>query len=139
LVFADLYKSKPARNFYFHVAEVNWQVRQFPDSVLEANYLFLYSGSRALNPHFTGHYATIKSVQIKHKSKIKGKENSSTEYYCELQLDSCFKKHKKINAQIEPNSFFGSKLNPEFQFFQERLPALTSLSKILEINGIESL
>ena len=135
----DIYKSKSSRHFYFHVAEVNWQVRNFPDSVLDANFLFLYSGGRSINPHFTGHYARIKSVQIKHKSNIKGKENSNTEYYCELKLESCFKRHEKINAKIEPTSLFGSKKNSEFLFFQERLPALTSLSKILELNGIETL
>lgn len=136
---SETIKYKKRSSFYFHVAEMNWLVRDFPDSVLEADLLFLYSGGRSKARKFTGHYAKIKSVQIKHKSRIKGKENSNTEYYGEIKVLGCFKKNKKLKSVIEPNLFFNEANPKEIKFFREHLPASTTLDKILESNGISRL
>ena len=123
--------------FYFHAIEKNNAVKDFPLGILDAKILFIYSGGRSKTPHFTGYFAYIRDVKLKHKSKIKGKENSNTEFYYEVELESNFKKHKNIKAELNQNLLFDNKDNSDL--FQQFLPALSTLSKVLECNTINSL
>ena len=123
--------------FYFHAIEKNNAVKDFPLGILDAKILFIYSGGRSKIPHFTGYFAYIREVKLKHKSKIKGKENSNTEFYYEVELESNFKKHKHLKSELNQNLLFDNKDNTDL--FQQFLPALSTLNKVLECNTINSL
>jgi site-specific DNA-methyltransferase (adenine-specific) len=73
--------------FYFHAIEQNNFVQDFPTEIVETKELFLYQGGRGKPLYFTGHFGIIKEIKLKHKSQIKGKENSRTEYYYEIILE----------------------------------------------------
>jgi site-specific DNA-methyltransferase (adenine-specific) len=125
--------------FYFHAIEKNNVVKDFPLGILDAKILFIYSGGRSKTPHFTGYFANIKNVVLKHKSKIKGKENSTTEFYYEVELESNFNKNKNLKVELNTKSLLedGDKKNTEL--FKQCLPASTTLKKVLEANSIVSL
>ena len=125
--------------FYFHAIEKNNVVKDFPIGILDAKILFIYSGGRSKSPHFTEYFANIKDVVLKHKSKIKGKENSETEFYYEVELESNFKKNKKLSAQLNPNELLDSKDKKNLELFKKFLPASSTLSKVMQVNAIESL
>ena len=60
---------------------------------------------------------------LKHKSKIKGKENSETEFYYEVELESNFKKNKKLSAQLNPNELLDSKDKKNLELFKKFQPS----------------
>lgn len=117
----------------------NNNVKDFPIGILDAKILFVYSGGRSKTPHFTGYFANIKDVALKHKSKIKGKENSNTEFYYEAELESNFKKNKKLSAQLNPNELLDSKDKKNLELFKNFLPSFSTLSKVMRANSIELL
>lgn len=114
-------------------------MKDFPTGILGAKMLFIYSGGRNTKQSFTGYYANIKNIQLKHKSKIKGKENSQTEFYYEVELESNFKKNKKLSAQLNPKELLDNSDKKNLDLFKNFLPALSTLSKVMQANAIESL
>ena len=136
---SELSKTKNKTKFYFHAEEENKKIRSFPEGILDSGYLLLYSGGRSKKPYFNGYFSKIKSVKIKHKSKIKGKQNSSTKYYYEVELSSKFVRNKNLNANIDRKILFGNTNNKESKHFTEYLPSITSLNKVLDLNKMESL
>ncbi len=125
--------------FYFHAIEKNNVVNDFPIGILDAKMLFIYSGGRNKATHFTGYYANIKNITLKHKSKIKHKEDSKTEFYYEVELESNFKLNKKINVELDPKFLFEANINENQKLFQQFLPAVTKLSNVLKANNITSI
>jgi site-specific DNA-methyltransferase (adenine-specific) len=125
--------------FYFHAVEKSNIVKDFPIGILDAKMLFIYSGGRSTSQHFTGYYSNIKSVQLKHKSKIIGKENSETEFYYEVELESNFKKSKKLSAVLNPKELLDNTDKKNLDLFKNFLPASSTLSKVMKANAIESL
>ena len=75
----DLKTLKTSKTYYFHAIESNNTVKDFPSGILDATRLLVYSGGRSKPINLTGHYGAIKSIELKHKSKIKGKENFKNE------------------------------------------------------------
>ena len=136
---SELYKIKNKTMFYFHAEEENNKIRSFPEGILDSEFLFLYSGGRSKKPRFNGYFSKIKSVKLKHKSKIKGKQNSITKYYYEVELETKFRLNRKLNTEIDRKLFFGSSNNKESKNFVEYLPAVTTLIKVLELNNLDSL
>jgi site-specific DNA-methyltransferase (adenine-specific) len=124
--------------FYFHAIEKNNVVNDFPVGILDAKILFIYSGGRSKTAHFTGYYANIKIIALKHKSKIKGKKDSKTEFYYEVELESNFKINKKINAELNPKLLFEDNTRENQKLFQQFLPAVTKLSNVLKANNMTS-
>jgi site-specific DNA-methyltransferase (adenine-specific) len=125
--------------FYFHAIEKNNVVKDFPTDVLGAKILFIYSGGRNAKQSFTGYYASIKNIYLKHKSKIKGKENSQTEFYYEVELESTFKKNKKLKAELNSKSLFVNSSEENEKLLKQFLPAITTFSCVLKANNIETL
>lgn len=54
----------------------------------------------------TGLYAEIKSIELKHKSKIKGKEKSETEFYYEIILEDCFNESEDLKFALNTKKLF---------------------------------
>jgi len=127
------------QKFYFHSVEKNNKTRLFPEGILDSDLLFLYSGGRSKKPKFNGYYAKIKSVKLKHKSKIEGKEKSETEFYYEVVLDGKFIRNSNLKAELDSKILFGNSSNIERQQFEKYLPATTTINKVLELNKLESL
>lgn len=132
----DLAEMNKSHLFYFHSIKKDNVVKDFPSGIYESKLLFLYSEDESKKRFFTGHYAPIKSIKQKHKSKIPGKENSDTEFYYEVELESVFKKNSKINKEVDVNDLFvkGSVSNKEL--FTQFLPAITTLNSVLKTNEI---
>ena len=80
---------------------------------------------------FTGNYADIETVTLKHKSEIKGKENSTTEYYYEIKLKSNFIEDEKLNKELKPKLLFESSDLKNPKMIKQYLPALTTLDRVL--------
>lgn len=116
--------------FYFHAIEEDNKIKDFPFGILDSKTLVIYSGGRSKPLHFTGYYANIKSIDLKHKSKIKHKEKSTTEYYHEIILDGVFKKDEALVGELNIKTLFDSldKINP--QLIKQYLPAITTWDKI---------
>ena len=115
--------------FYFHAIEQDNFVQDFPIEILDTKELYLYQGGRGKPVHFTGHYGKIKDIKLKHKSKIKGKENSKTEYYYEVELEENFK------LKIKPEKLLASKVfkkndKRNKEFFRKYLPSISTKEKM---------
>jgi len=134
----ELPKLENNNKFYFHAIGKNNVVKDFPIGILDAKMLFVYSGGRSTGAKFTGYNAEIKSIVLKHKSKIKGKENSETEFYYEVDLKSAFKKSNKINAEIDAKKMFVNDTENR-DLFKQSLPAMSTLTKVLEANKVTNL
>jgi hypothetical protein len=125
--------------FYFHAIEKNNIVKDFPIGILDAKILFIYSGGRSKIPHFTGYYANIKDITLKHKSKIKGKEDSKTEFYYEVELESNFQKNKNLKVELNSKALLEDSGKKNIELFKQFLPASTTLKKVLEANFLTSI
>jgi site-specific DNA-methyltransferase (adenine-specific) len=125
--------------FYFHAIEKDNTVKDFPTGILGAKMLFIYSGGRNTKQSFTGYYANIKNIQLKHKSKIKGKENSRTEFYYEVELESNFKRNRAINTLLDAEFLLDNSDKKNKALFSEFLPAETTLKKVLTLNKLSNL
>lgn len=119
--------------FYFHAIERNNFVQDFPTEVLDAKIIYLYKGGRGKPIFFTGHYGKIKNIRLKHKTQIKGKENSRTEYYYEIELERNFDFNKLFTSKLEPKLLFDKNDKTNMEFLNKYLPAVTILDKV-ELN-----
>lgn len=99
----DLSKLKNLNTFYFHSTDKQNAFLEFPYDLYNANKIVIYSGGRTKPFYLTSYFGNIKSIRHKHKSKIKGKENSKTEYYFEVKLENNFSEDITIenNTQIK--------------------------------------
>lgn len=86
----DLAKLKTQNTFYFHSTDKQNNFLEFPYDLYNAEKLVIYSGGRKKAFHLTTYFGNIKSIKHKHKSKIKGKEDSKTDYYFEVKLKDNF-------------------------------------------------
>jgi len=97
----DLAKLKNLDTFYFHSTDKQNNFLEFPYDLHNAKKLVIYSGGRAKPFHLTSYFGEIESIKHKHKSTIKGKENSKTEYYFEVKLKANFS--DDISIENNPN------------------------------------
>jgi hypothetical protein len=128
----DLNKIIKNNTFYFHAIEGNNVVKDFPLSIFEASKLVLYSGGRSKPFKFTGYFAEIKSIVLKHKSKIKGKEKSNTEFYYEIILEDGFKELADLKFSINTKMLFDKSDVNNISLFKKFLPALTSWDRVIK-------
>ncbi len=126
----ELKTLKTSKTFYFHAIESNNVVKDFPSGILDATRLLIYSGGRSKPINLTGHYSEIKSIELKHKSKIKGKEKSETEFYYEIILEDCFKESSELKFTINPKKLFEKSDDKNFKLLQQYLPALTTWDRV---------
>lgn len=120
--------------FYFHAIEDKNIVKDFPSGLTDAKKLFIYTGGRGKSLVLTGYSASIKSISLKHKSKIKGKENSTTEFYYEVILEENFSKNEELTFQKDLNKLFPNKEDKNRKLLAQFLPALTTLNKLFSSN-----
>jgi hypothetical protein len=74
---------------------------KFPYDLHNAKKLVIYSGGRAKPFHLTSYFGEIESIKHKHKSTIKGKEESTSDYYFEVKLKANFS--EDITIENNPN------------------------------------
>jgi site-specific DNA-methyltransferase (adenine-specific) len=134
----DLKTLKSSKTFYFHAIESNNAVKDFPSGILDATRLLIYSGGRSKPINLTGHYADIKSIALKHKSKIKGKEKSDTEYYYEVQLQENFIETEDMKFIINPKKLFELSDSRNIKLLKQYLPALTTWDKVINAKTYHS-
>lgn len=128
----DLKKIKQSKIFHFHAIESNNRVKDFPSGILDASRLILYSGGRSKPLMLTGFYSEIKSIELKHKSKIEGKENSKTEFYYEIELTDNFKESDDLKFRLNTKKLFDKSDEKNAQLLQQYLPALTTWDNVLK-------
>jgi site-specific DNA-methyltransferase (adenine-specific) len=128
----DIASLKSSKTFYFHAIESNNLVKDFPSGILDATKLLIYSGGRSTQISLTGHFAEIKSIELKHKSKIKGKANSKTEFYYEIILENCFEESDDLKFTINPKKLFDKSDDKNAKLLQQSLPALCSWEKVIK-------
>jgi hypothetical protein len=115
---------------FFHAIEKSDKTRNdFSLDILKGKYLFIYCGKKTGPFYFAGYYAPIKSIDLKHKSKIPGKEKSDTEFYYYYTLESNFIEIS-LKSEIKPEKLFIDKMNRNA--IRKQLPAATKWSKIFE-------
>ena len=131
----DISGLSKTNKFYFHAIEQNNIVQDFPTEILDAKQLFLYRGGRGKPLYFTGHYGRIKEIKLKHKSKIKGKENSKTEYYYEVLLKENFQHNSKQREELKTKILFDKNDKTNRELLRKYLPTITTIEKI-KINNI---
>jgi len=127
----DLKKLKSSNTFHFHAIESNNKVKDFPAGFLDAKKLLIYSGGRSKPINLTGLHSEIKSIELKHKSKIKTKEKSETEYYYKVILQDVFKESENLKSQININKLFNKKDDNNYKLFKKYLPAMTTWDKVI--------
>jgi len=130
----DISKLEQTDKFYFHAIEQGNFIQDFPTEILDAKKLFLYQGGRGKPLLFTGHSGEIKSIKLKHKSKIEGKENSKTEYYYEVLLKQNFRCNGIKEKKLEPKLLFDKNDKTNKDLLKKYLPTVTTLERI-ELNN----
>jgi site-specific DNA-methyltransferase (adenine-specific) len=128
----DLKTLEASKNFYFHAIESNNAVKDFPSGILDATRLLIYSGGRSKTINLTGHYSEIKSIELKHKSKIKGKEKSATEFYYEIVLENCFKQSDDLKFSINTKKLFDKSDDKNSKLLKQFIPALTTWDRVMK-------
>lgn len=123
---------KSNKVFYFHAIESDNQVKDFPSGFLEANRLIIYCGGRSKPITLPGLRGEIKTIELKHKSKIQGKENSKTEFYYEVVLDDVFSENDNLKFTLNTKLLFDKSDEKNNKLLQQYLPALTTWEKILK-------
>ena len=86
----DLKELKKLKTFYFHSTDKQNNFLEFPYDLYNAKKIVIYSGGRTKPFYLTSYFGEIESITHKHKSTIKGKEKSATEYYFEVKLKDVF-------------------------------------------------
>ena len=94
--------------------------------------MVLINNGRSKPITLTGHYAEIKSIELKHKSKIKGKEKSETEFYYEIILADSFKETAGLKFAINTKKLFDKSDVKNSKLLQQYLPALTTWNNVLK-------
>ena len=128
----ELKTLKTSKTFYFHAIESNNSVKDFPSGILDATRLLIYSGGRSKPINLTGHFAEIKSIELKHKSKIKGKEKSETEFYYEIILEDNFKESEDLKFALNTKKLFDKSDEKNSKLLQQFLPALTTWDRVIK-------
>lgn len=128
----ELKSLKRSKIFYFHAIESNNAVKDFPSGILDATRLLIYSGGRSKPINLTGLYAEIKSIELKHKSKIKGKEKSETEFYYEIILEDCFNESDDLKFALNTKKLFDKSDDKNRKLLQKFLPALTTWDRVMK-------
>lgn len=115
---------------FFHAIEQGSKTRNdFSLNILKGKYLFIYCGKRTGPFSFAGYYAPIKSIDLRHKSEITGRENSDTEFYYYYTLECNFIEIN-LRSEVKVEKLFGDKINR--QAIGKQLPAATKWSKLFE-------
>jgi site-specific DNA-methyltransferase (adenine-specific) len=127
----DLKNIKSKDTFHFHAIESDNRIKDFPNGILDAKKLFIYSGGRSKPNVFTGNYADIETIVMKHKSEIIGKERSPTEYYYEIKLKGHFMENESLRMKLKPKLLFESSDSKNHKMIKQYLPALTTFDKVL--------
>jgi site-specific DNA-methyltransferase (adenine-specific) len=125
----DISKLLETDKFYFHAIESDNFVQDFPTEIIDAKELFLYKGGRGKPLTLTGHYGQIKSVKLKHKTEIIGKEKSRTEFYYEVQLAKNFQQNEKY-VQIDPIKLIEKNDITNRELLKKYLPSVTTKDKL---------
>jgi hypothetical protein len=128
----DLKSLKKNKMFHFHAIENNNRVKDFPSGILDATKLLIYTGGRSKPLTFTGLYSEIESIELKHKSKIKGKGNSQTEFYYEIILSDTFSESDDLKFELNLKKLFDKSDLNNIKFIQQYLPALTTWNRVIE-------
>lgn len=123
---------KKLKTIYFHAIESDNSIKDFPSGILDASRLLIYSGGRSKPKTLTGHYSEIKSIALKHKSEIKGKEKSETEFYYEIVLEDCFKESDELKFTLNPKKLFDKSDDKNSKLLQQFLPALTTWDSVIK-------
>jgi predicted component of viral defense system (DUF524 family) len=127
----DLGDITNSSNFYFHAIKQNNRVKKFPHEIYQAKQLFIYTGSRNGQKKFAGYYAEIESIELMHKSLIKGKEKSSTEFYFSVKLNNTFQRIEELNEKPLVSTILFDKNDKENALrINSFLPAITTMDKI---------
>lgn len=126
----DISKLTETNKFYFHAIGHNNKVKDFPTEILDANWLYLYEGARNKTKRLTGHSGEIKKIELKHKTEIKGKENSRTEFYYEVILVKNFSLNGKQGIEVKPKDIFEKKDKENIDLFRKSLPSITNKERI---------
>ena len=126
----DIPNLTKTNKFYFHAIEQNKYVQDFPIEILESKYIYIYNGGRGKPLFFTGHFGVIQEIKLKHKSTIKGKENSKTEYYYEIQLTNNFKFNEHQTNKLIPKILFERHDKTNTKLLSKYLPIITTLEKV---------
>ncbi|MCK5822374.1 MAG: site-specific DNA-methyltransferase [Bacteroidales bacterium] len=135
----DIPNLTKTNKFYFHAIEQDNFVQDFPTEILDAKIIYLYQGGRGKPLFFIGYYGGIKSIKLKHKSKIKGKENSRTEYYYEIELEKNFELNKYLTSKLDTKILFYKNDKTNKELLNKYLPAITTIDKVeLNINKYKS-
>lgn len=129
----DIKRLKTSCSFYFHAIEKDNVVKDFPTGILEAKKLVIYSGGRNKSLILTGQYGEIKSIELKHKSNIRGKENSETEFYYEVLLNDKFIESNNLKLNINTEELFDKSDKKNKNLLRQFLPVLTTWEKILSL------
>lgn len=125
----DFKKLKEENVFYFHAIKSDSKILDFPTGIHSAKKLFIYTGGRSKPINLSGLYGEIKSVNLKHKSKIKGKENSKIEYYYELELEQ-FVEDENFHFTLDFENLFEKSDVKNREMFKQYLPIITTLDKL---------
>ncbi len=126
----DISHLTKTNKFYFHAIENNNIVQDFPLEIFEAKELYIYEKGRGKPIKLTGHFGKIKQIKQVHKSKIKGKENSKTEFYWEVTLENNFTHNKNIIKELDIEKIFkNDKINKDL--IKKYLPAIIEREKVL--------
>ena len=116
--------------FYFHAVEANNCIVDFPMEICESKRLILYSGGRNNPIRLTGYSGEIDSIQLKHKSSIKGKEQSKTEYYYEVALKNFFEFDEDLTFGIDVNKLFNKSEEKNRKLFNKFVPITIAFEKL---------
>jgi site-specific DNA-methyltransferase (adenine-specific) len=129
----DLKSLSESKTFYFHAIESDNKVKDFPIGILDASRLLTYTGENTDALALTGHYAEIESIKLQHKSQIKGKEKSTTEFYYVVQLADYFKEAEDLQFVLNPKVLFDKTDAQNKMLLQQYLPALTNWEKVMKL------
>ena len=121
---------KKKQTFYFHAIEADNVIIDFPMDMSESKKLILYSGGRSKPIKLTGYSAEINSIHLKHKSSIKGKEKSKTEYYYEVALKDLFEFEEGLNFAIDINKLFNKSEEKNRTLFNKFVPITITFEKL---------
>lgn len=126
----DIAKLIKQKTFYFHSTDKQNNLIGFPYDLHNASKIVIYSGGRTKLFYLTSYYGEIESIQHKHKTEIKGKKNSITEYYFEVKLKDNFQQDFRIESKKEIKKWMNEYKNEYSREQIDYLPFLTLAENI---------